>query len=90
MRRATLDALKTAHPGIPVVLSAAFESGVGIAALAREAARETAPPLAAGLDTYRCLERDILRQRLPEDQPFARLSEWQRLAAGVDRGLLLA
>lgn len=48
--------------GVDVVVSAAFESGVGLRALARIAAG--AGTQAAGLDTYRWLAADVLSPRL--------------------------
>jgi o-succinylbenzoate synthase len=51
------------HGAYPVV-SAAYESGVGIAALARFA-MALGGSAAAGLDTYRMLEKDVMHTRLP-------------------------
>lgn len=48
-----------------VVISAAFESGVGTAALANYAALFAAPDTPAGLDTYAWMAPDVLQQRLP-------------------------
>lgn len=48
-----------------VVISAAFESGVGIAALANYAALFAAHDTPAGLDTYAWIAPDLLQQRLP-------------------------
>jgi O-succinylbenzoate synthase len=48
-----------------IVISAAFESGVGIAALANYAALFAAPETPAGLDTYGWMVPDVLQQRLP-------------------------
>lgn len=48
-----------------VVISAAFETGVGIAALANYAALFAAPETPAGLDTYAWMVPDVLQQRLP-------------------------
>ena len=49
--------------GMTAVVSAAYESGVGIHALGRFAA-SLAKPVAAGLDTYSRLEFDVLARRL--------------------------
>lgn len=48
-----------------IVISAAFETGVGIAALANYAALFAAPETPAGLDTYAWMVPDVLQQRLP-------------------------
>lgn len=56
-------ALEGARFGIPSVVSACYESGVGIAALGRFAA--SLPLISdAGLDTYAALEEDVLTRRL--------------------------
>lgn len=49
--------------GMEPVISAAFESGLGISMLSELALRLT-PHSAAGLDTYSFLEDDLLRERL--------------------------
>lgn len=57
--------------GAEVVVSSAYESGVGMLGLlrfARECATETPP--AAGLDTYRRLTEDTLETRLDLSEPF--------------------
>ena len=50
--------------GITPVFSAAFETGVGLRALAALAAAWGNPATAAGLDTYRWLAADVLQPRL--------------------------
>lgn len=50
-----------------VVVSAAFETGLGLRHLATLAPSLSDAP--AGLDTYRFLEQDLLTPRLPLDQP---------------------
>ncbi|MBU0678537.1 MAG: o-succinylbenzoate synthase [Verrucomicrobia bacterium] len=50
--------------GISPVISAAFESGVGIRHLAHLAARSMEEGVAAGLDTYRWLTNDVLAKAL--------------------------
>lgn len=71
---ATLAWAAAAHAvGVPAVLSAAFESGVGmraVAALALEAGTEP-----AGLDPYRRLAADVLAPRLPLDTPLVRADD---------------
>lgn len=54
--------------GFPInrlVLTAAFESGVGTAAIAAYAAAYGTPGMPTGLDTYSFLAGDVLRDRLP-------------------------
>ncbi len=50
--------------GITPVVSAVFESGVGIVALANFASALNQPQVACGLDTYRWLAHDVLADRL--------------------------
>ena len=50
----------------PIVFSACFESGIGIARIAQLAA-EYAPKRVAGLDTYSYLSEDVLIDRLRVD-----------------------
>ncbi|WP_169577861.1 o-succinylbenzoate synthase [Salisaeta longa] len=65
-----------------VVLSAAYESGVGMAALVEwSAAYATAP---VGLDTYRHLQADVLATRLPLEVPHVSLRAVRRAACTVD------
>lgn len=47
------------------VVSACFESGVGILALAELAWSSTGDAVPAGLDTYRWLDADVVRPRIP-------------------------
>jgi len=49
------------------VISASFESGVGILGLARLASRLPRTDIAVGLDTYRWLRRDVVKPRLRFD-----------------------
>jgi O-succinylbenzoate synthase len=53
--------------GAAVVVSSAFESGVGVRGLVALAAATDAAP--SGLDPYRRLAADVLHPRLPLDQP---------------------
>ncbi len=50
---------------VPIVLSAAYESGVGTAAILAHAASISANPMAAGVDTYTRLATDVLHTPLP-------------------------
>ena len=56
---------RAAERGIKPVISASFESGVGLATLVQLAAALCGPDTAAGLDTYRWLHADVLATRLP-------------------------
>ncbi len=61
-------ALAARERGMEAVVSAAFETGVGMRAnVALAAALGGTPP--AGLDTYRRIARDVLPNRLPLDGP---------------------
>ncbi len=61
-------AARAREVGARVVISAAFESGVGLRGLVALAAATGAH--AAGLDTYRWLARDVLDPRLPLGRPL--------------------
>jgi len=54
-------ALEAEAEGIPAVISSVFETGIGIGFYARFASMLSAHPAACGLDTFRQLERDILK-----------------------------
>jgi len=56
------------------VISAVYESGVGIAALARFA-MALGGNAAAGLDTYRALASDVLKKRLPLPAPWVQVDD---------------
>ena len=60
-------ALHARSVGVRPVLSAAFESGVGLRGVAALAAATGAEP--AGLDTARWLAEDVLAEALPFDRP---------------------
>ena len=64
LRAAARLAAQATELGWLPVFSAVYESGVGIRALARLAARCGAPGVAMGFDTYRCLADDVLEPRL--------------------------
>jgi len=72
------------EPQPPLVLSAAYESGVGIAAIANYATAFSAPETAAGLDTYRVLAEDLLQVPLPLRGAEATLAALNQAAASVD------
>jgi len=77
----TLDWLRARGSQTPIILSAAHESGVGIAALARLAARYSTRGTPVGLDTYRGLAADALCAPLPmggADAPLGLLLEAAR------------
>ena len=59
--------LSTGLPSKTVVLSGAFESGVGTAALARLSAVLCGPSMPCGLDSYHWLERDVVEGAIPFD-----------------------
>ncbi|MBX3177414.1 MAG: o-succinylbenzoate synthase [Candidatus Hydrogenedentes bacterium] len=67
-----------------IVISAAFESGVGTAALANYAAMFASPDTPAGLDTYTWIAPDILRERLPLQGGAADLNAINAAAETVD------
>ena len=71
-----------------IVLSAAFESGVGIHALAHYAAAYAREGVPVGLDTYRWLEEDVLRERLSISGPMVSLSALEAAAHDIDTSML--
>ncbi len=68
------------------VISAMLESGIGTVTLARFAAHVCDPDVAAGLDTYRWLEADLLEPRpsLASGQIMAEAWNWSRYRVNVD------
>jgi O-succinylbenzoate synthase len=73
---------------MPCVLSGAFESGVGHAALAQLAGYCSGDDTPAGLDTYRWIGRDLLQQRLEVERGELDLNDCaQRVALPVEDAL---
>jgi hypothetical protein len=77
-----------AFPIHRLVLSAAFESGVGIANLAAYAAAFSKPEIPAGLDTYSWLAADVLAEKLPFNDGALSLGETMVAAQNVDTSKL--
>lgn len=71
----------------PVVLSAAYESGVGTAAILECAAWNT-DECAAGVDTYSRLEQDVLQRRLSLTGGVADMNKIRAAAAGINMNML--
>lgn len=67
-----------------VVISAAFETGVGTAALANYAALFASQETPAGLDTYGWIAPDVLQQRLPMHGGTVDLQAINQAARTVD------
>ncbi len=80
---ASMSKLVNTFPDSPVVLSAAFESGVGLAAVARCAGLFD-NSLAAGLDTYSWLAEDVLEERLDMSSPTLDLNTLMPASQRVD------
>jgi O-succinylbenzoate synthase len=77
--------------GFPInrlVLTAAFESGVGTAAIAAYAAAYGSPGIPVGLDTYSFLGADVLHERLPFDGPLLNVPDLLAAARAVDEDRL--
>ncbi|MBI1319088.1 MAG: o-succinylbenzoate synthase [Candidatus Hydrogenedens sp.] len=68
-----------------LVISAAFESGVGIGKLAHLAAAYCRPGEPVGLDTYAWLADDLLLEPLPMDAGEISLMTLGGLSRGIDR-----
>jgi O-succinylbenzoate synthase len=69
---------KAVQAGVAAIISASYESGVGIRMLAELAGRS--PDTAAGLDTYRFLAEDVLEPRLDIDSGVIDLRDARALA----------
>ena len=65
-----LHLAEAAQPGMNVVISAAYETGVGILGLAALAAAVNTPNIPAGLDTYRWIKADVWHPRLDLSKGF--------------------
>jgi O-succinylbenzoate synthase len=70
--------------GITPVLSSAYESGVGTAALVALAAAIGERPVAAGLDTYRVLADDVLEKPLGLPAPNVDVGQTANASRGID------
>ncbi len=68
-----------------MVLSGAYESGVGTAAIANYAAAWSGADVPVGLDTYAWLQQDVLEARLPLEGGEASLGSVNEAAARVRR-----
>jgi O-succinylbenzoate synthase len=71
-------------PAKRIVISAAYESGIGIAALAHYAAVFSGAETPVGLDTYNWLQEDVLAQRLPLDGGRADVNALDAAARTID------
>ncbi len=84
LQRPIMDTALQLNPKKPVVLSGAFESGVGHAAVVRYAAAYSGAGVPVGLDTYRFLGDDVLQHPLPLDRPEVKVAEVLAAAEWVD------
>lgn len=74
---------RAAGLGMRPVISSAYETGVGTAALVSLAAGIGTEEIPAGLDTYRQLAEDVVEPRLPLPAPRLRVREatsWNRIS----------
>jgi O-succinylbenzoate synthase len=71
-------ARRALNAGMTPVVSASFESGVGLADLAHLAAGFRQPDVAAGLDTYRWFTQDVLAERIDMDAGVVDLAQATR------------
>lgn len=67
------------------VVSASFESGVGLSGLVALAASIGSEAVPVGLDTYRWLAEDVLAERPPADAATWDVAAWTDLQVDVDR-----
>lgn len=70
--------------GMTLVVSSAYESGVGTAALVALAAGIGEHPVAAGLDTYRILRKDVLQMPLGLPAPSVDVGQTAHVSRRVD------
>ena len=81
----TLRAAGRAHRlGVTPVISSAYESGVGTAALVALAAGIGDRPVAAGLDTYRMMVEDVLETPLNLPAPSVGVRETEDASRTID------
>jgi o-succinylbenzoate synthase len=78
-----LEDMPETERDIPICVSASFESGVGIAALA-SLAFVSDPDQPAGLDTYAWLAEDVLEERLPLAPGLVNIEDLAAAARRVD------
>ncbi|HHP7238217.1 o-succinylbenzoate synthase [Longibacter sp.] len=81
----TLDlAREVASAGVDLVITSAYESGIGLAGLAALATAIGTRPIPAGLDTYQRLSRDVVEARLPIGGPSIHVSAlWEALPSDL-------
>lgn len=84
LQRPIVDTALQLNRKKPVVLSSAFESGVGLAAITRYAAAYSGAGVPVGLDTYRFLAEDVLMNPLPLDRPEIKVGDVVAAGALVD------
>ena len=86
--RAREWAIKALALDVRPVVSACFESGVGLLALAGFAWDSTGDAVPAGLDTYRWLDADVVRPRIPFEPGAIRWSDALARDHGIDGSML--
>jgi O-succinylbenzoate synthase len=74
--------------GVTPVVSSAYESGVGMAALVALAAGIGDRPVPAGLDTYRAMAEDVLETPLKLPAPDVDVGETAQASRSIDVGNL--
>ena len=74
--------------GMKPVISSAFQSGVGLLALLALASATGEGRVPAGLDTYRTLAADVLRERLPLDESEVDMQALARRTWEIDEARL--
>ena len=74
--------------GVTPVVSSAYESGVGMAALVALAAGIGDCPVPAGLDTYRAMAEDVLETPLKLPAPDVDVGETAQASRTIDVGNL--
>ena len=82
--RTLRTAERALHLGMKPVISSAYESGVGTAALVALAAGIGEHPVAAGLDTYRILANDVLQAPLGLPAPSVDVGQTANVSRRVD------
>jgi len=77
-------AQQAASAGIQLVLSSAFESGIGLRGLVALAAATGPADVPMGLDTYRRIRADVVQPRLPLHGPTVDVPALMNIALHID------
>jgi len=84
-----MEIARLAHAaGVGVIVTSAFDAGIGVAAALHVAAATARPTVACGLATLELLEDDLIDPGLPVESGTMRLPSWPGLGTGIDEQAL--